>query len=134
MHFSIIYLSAKQQFEVFLFVSVNMCGRFVSDQNIFTWFHLTLPHFVIQWKDTPFLKSTDAYVINVCGERCQVLKLGEIELDLWEKLKLALYADFLIVCISLRYCLCVSKCTLIHKSCSLSIFFDNPYCAYGQRL
>jgi len=36
-------------------------------------------------------------------------------LDLWEKLKLALIADFLISCISLRYCLCVSKCTLFHK-------------------
>ncbi len=74
-----------------------------------------------------------AYVINVCGERCQVHKLGEIKLGLWEKLKLALYADFLILCISSRYCLCVSKCTLLHKLCS-SYFFDNPDCAHGQGL
>lgn len=57
--------------------------------------------------------------------------------------KLALCADFLILCISSRYCLCVSKCTLLHKLCSFSVWFffwvflfclDNPDCACGQEL
>lgn len=65
-----------------------------------------------------------------CLRPSKFTKGGGIELDLCEKLKLALYADFLILCISLRYCLCVSKCTLLYKLCS----FDNQYCAYGQGL
>lgn len=98
--------------------------------------------FVIQTDRASFIESPyctcGAYVTNVWGERCQVHKLGEIKWGLWEKLKLALDADFLILCISSRYCLCVSKCTLLHKWCSfyfIFYFFRQPrLCSWSRTL
>lgn len=59
-----------------------------------------------------------AYGINVCGEGCQVHKL----VDLWEKPKLALCANFLILRISSRYCVYVCQNVHSFMNCADFVF------------
>lgn len=98
---------------------------------------------VIQWKESPLQKALmyGAYAINICREQGQVHEWGEIKLDLWEKLKLASYADFfnfmyifkvLFMCVKMY-----TPSTIVHFFCFVFfcfVCFDNPDCAHGQEL
>lgn len=104
---------------------------FVFDQNVVLGFIYRIKSFFCHpMERISFIEST--YVRCICYKRLRRTMpssqsgRGEIKSDLWAKLKLALCADFLILCISSRYCLCVSKCTLLHKLCSFVFFFQQP--------